>query len=525
MEATLRKRIISNFKLQGLCLKSDASSYLIDTLSPYAYSKELEEIIDRIIEAIQQQPLESAIIGREAVEKAVDECNEASDTDTDKAFIVIDAFTVPAFRYLPDKRKFFPRKAEKNLHGEACNVAELWKNRYTVVHQATLRHELFAISASNVPTKQKTSTFQLKSIEYLLSTSGSANKVLVLGMLVQLKEGKYHLEDPTGTVEIDLTETQFQTGLFVENSLVLAEGVFNDGVFSVLAMGFPPPEPSARSRLHLGNVNFFGGPFQTCAKTSVKLQAMEEQLSNSMFVCLSDVFLDDEKVMAKLHTLFTGYISSPPVAFIFMGNFLSAPFGSTRNSRLVDCFKVLGDMIVRFPTLVDNSQFLFVPGSLDPGPGNILPRPPLPSVITQGLADQVPSAVFCTNPCRIQFCTQEIVVFREDLVNKMCRNYIKFPKSSVNMSEHLVKTLLSQVHLCPLPLHVRPVYWQHDHALQLYPLPDLVILGDYSSPFTVTDVGCIVTNVGSFPRNGYEFKVYLPGSRQVDDSAIREPVH
>jgi DNA polymerase epsilon subunit 2 len=524
MEATLRKRIISNFKLQGLSLKAEASSYLIDTLSPYAYSKDLEEIIERIIEAVQQQPLTSAVLPRDVVEKAVDECNEASDTETDKAFIVIDAFSVPSFKYFPDKRKFFPNKSEKNLHGEASDVSELWKNRYTIVHQATLRHELFAISSSIIPSKNKTSTFQLKTVEYLLSTSGSAMKVLVLGMVVQLKEGKYHLEDTTGTVEIDLTETQFQTGLFVENCLVLAEGVYNDGIFSVLAMGFPPPEPSDRSRMHLGNVNFFGGPFQTCAKLSVKLQAMEEQHAHSMFVCLSDMFLDDDKVLARLHTLFTGYASSPPVAFIFMGNFSSAPYGSMRNSKMVESFKVLGDMIAKFPTLVLNSQFLFIPGPSDPGPGNILPRPPLPSVITRGLADQVPSAVFCTNPCRIQFCTQEVVVFREDLMNKMCRNYIKPPKSSINMSEHLVKTLLSQAHLCPLPLHVRPVYWQHDHALQLYPLPDVIILGDYSTPFTVKEVGCVVTNVGSFPRNGYEFKVYLPGARQVDDSAVREPV-
>lgn len=28
----------------------------------------------------------------------------------------------------------------------------------------------------------------------------------------------------------------------------------------------------------------------------------------------------------------------------------------------------------------------------------------------------------------------------------------------------LVKTLIDQGHLCPLPLHVRPVYWQHDQV-------------------------------------------------------------
>lgn len=520
MEATLRKRIISSFKLQGFSLKSDALSYLVEALTPYSYSTEFDDILDRVIEAAQQQDLKSAILGRDIIEKAVDECNEASDNDAEKAIVVIDAFSVPAYTYNSDKKKFFPKKGSSNLYGGAVDKAALWKERYSVVHQATLRHELFAVPASGTNPKHQNSRFQLKTIEYLLSTSGSSTKVLVLGMLVQIVEGKYHLEDPSGTVELDISNTQFQNGLFTENSLVLAEGMYDDGVFRASAIGLPPPETASRSRAHHGNTNFFGGPLTTCAKASAKLQAMEKQHFHEMFVFLADVFLDDERVMSKLKMLFTGYCSSPPMAFVFMGNFSCAPFGSTRNEKMARGFDALADLIAAFPPLLEKSQFLFVPGSADPSPGNILPQPPLPSSITQGLSEKVPCAVFCTNPCRIQFCTQEIVVFREDLLNKLCRNYVKFPNASVDMSQHLVKTLLSQAHLCPLPLHVRPVYWQCDHALRLYPLPDLIVLGDYSDPFTVTDADCTVVNTGSFPRNGFEFKAYFAGARKVDDSAL-----
>ena len=520
MEANLRKRLLSSFKLQGFSLKSDALSYLVDVLTPYSYSTELDDILDRVIEAAQQQDLKSAILGRDIIEKAVDECNEASDNDTEKALVVIDAFSIPAFTYNSDKKKFFPKKGSSNLYGGAADKAALWKERYSIVHQATLRHELFAVPASGTNPKHQNSRFQLKTIEYLLSTSGSSTKVLVLGMLVQIVEGKYHLEDPSGTVEVDISSTQFQNGLFTENSLVLAEGIYEDGVFHSSAIGFPPPEPASRSRAHHGNTNFFGGPLTTCAQTSGKLQAMEKQHFHEMFVFLADVFLDDEHVMSKLKMLFEGYSKSPPIAFVFMGNFSSAPFGSAKNENMARGFDALADVITAFPPLLEKSQFLFVPGSADPSPGNILPQPPLPSSITQGLADKVPSAVFCTNPCRIQFCTQEIVVFREDLLNKLCRNYVKFPNASVDMSQHLVKTLLSQAHLCPLPLHVRPVYWQCDHALRLYPLPDLIVLGDYSAPFTVTEAGCTVVNTGSFPHNGFEFKAYFTGTRKVDDSAL-----
>ena len=521
MESTLKKKIISSFKLQGLSLKSAASSYLVDVLIPYTYSTDLNDILDKILEAIQQQPLKTAILSRDVVEKAVDECNEASDSDSERALVVIDAFSIPAFEYNSDKRKFFPRDAGTVLFGSANDKSSLWKERYSIVRQATLRHELFAPPA--VEGMNAGSRFELKTVEFLLSTSGSSKKVLVLGMLVQIKEGKYHLEDPTGVVEVSLANSQFQIGLFVENSLVLAEGVFDENIFHATAVGFPPSEPSARSRLHLGNVNFFGGPHKTGAKSSVKLQAMERQHSGAMFVFLAEVHLDNEQVMTRLNLLFKGYSSVPPMAFILMGNFSSAPHGNYRNSDLANHFQMLANIITKYPSLLSKSQFIFVPGPSDPGPGNLLPRPPIPATVTRSLSETVPSAVFCSNPCRLQFCTQEIVIFREDLMSKMCRNYVKFPSSSFDMTQHLAKTLTSQFHLCPLPLHVQPIYWQYDHSLRLYPLPDLIVLGDSSKPFTGTELECQITNTGSFATNGGEFKVYMAGTKLIDDSVVLLP--
>lgn len=54
-------------------------------------------------------------------------------------------------------------------------------------------------------------------------------------------------------------------------------------------------------------------------------------------------------------------------------------------------------------------------------------RPPLPTFVTEEFLKRVPNAIMATNPCRLQYCTQEIVVVREDLVTKMCRNNIHFP--------------------------------------------------------------------------------------------------
>ena len=66
--------------------------------------------------------------------------------------------------------------------------------------------------------------------------------VVILGMLCQMKEGEWWVEDPTGCIPIKLDEATFHKGIFTESSLVLAEGTFSDGVLSVTAFGFPPAE-------------------------------------------------------------------------------------------------------------------------------------------------------------------------------------------------------------------------------------------------------------------------------------------
>ena len=49
-------------------------------------------------------------------------------------------------------------------------------------------------------------------------------------------------------VRVDLSETKFHVGLYTENCFVLAEGWYDDNVFHVLALGFPPAETSDTTR-------------------------------------------------------------------------------------------------------------------------------------------------------------------------------------------------------------------------------------------------------------------------------------
>ena len=81
----------------------------------------------------------------------------------------------------------------------------------------------------------------------------------------------------------------------------------------------------------------------------------------------------------------------------------------------------------------------------------------------------------------MKFFTQEIVLFREDLLRKIQRNSILTPifdqngeNGGTDITQQLVESILDQAHLCPLPLCVKPVYWELDYTLRLTPLPHLV---------------------------------------------------
>ena len=85
---------------------------------------------------------------------------------------------------------------------------------------------------------------------------------------------------------------------------------------------------------------------------------------------------------------------------------------------------------------------------------------------------------------------------------------------------HLAATVVQQAHLSPLPVAQAPVYWQHDHALWLYPAPHMVVLGDRteqqaSAKFEDTEL----VNPGCFADDG-SFAVYRPATREVEFSAV-----
>lgn len=227
-----------------------------------------------------------------------------------------------------------------------------------------------------------------------------------------------------------LTKSQvYKTGLITEGCVVLVTGDFDDRILVVKTIGFPPFESSAQSRAHFNTANTFGGSHPVSLKLSEKLKLYEEKHSEEIIVLISELWLDNQIVLEKFRSMLEEFCTSPPLAFVICGNFLSFPPNVTSAQKLKEGFKRLSDVVNAFPPIVKDSKFVLIPGPYDPGAPRILPRPPLPGFVVEDFVKTIPGTILATNPCRIQYCTKEIVVFREDILHKLCRNTFQYPEA------------------------------------------------------------------------------------------------
>ena len=92
---------------------------------------------------------------------------------------------------------------------------------------------------------------------------------------------------------------------------------------------------------------------------------------------------------------------------------------------------------------------------------------------------------------------------------------------SVFGQDHLVKTLLDQAHLNPLPPTESAAYWKHDHALWLHPAPEVLVLADRGNQYDVEYEDTLAFNPGAFATT-FSWQVYFPSTRKAEVSSLSE---
>uniref|UniRef100_A0A0E0ID38 DNA polymerase II subunit 2 n=1 Tax=Oryza nivara TaxID=4536 RepID=A0A0E0ID38_ORYNI len=478
--AATRKKLQRKFRLRGFTLKVDALEEAAAFLARFPDAE--DDALDLLLDELDKEPRGGG--GRCGVSGGHQRALGAAGGG------FVRRATVPL------------RSNQESIPADYSSMEKLEiKQPYTGIGIRLARDKYFSKPAFDTVMTEDDNC-EITSIQSLIGCTG---RRWIMGVISQLEERQFYLEDLTGAVN---------------------------------TCGFPPLEDREASLSMLMGLDFFGGGV-IAAEETVRLSTLEKKAMNDMFVILSDVWLDSSelfsrdvqmcylvaKTMEKLGVVLDGYdsVEAVPSLFVLMGNFCSRPcnlaFNSFEELRLQ--FGKLGEMIAARSRLKEHSRFLFIPGPEDAGPSKALPRCTLPKYLTEELQKHIPNAIFVSNPCRVKFYTQEIVFFQQDLLYRMRRSCLIPPTTEETSDpfEHLVATITHQSHLCPLPLTVQPIIWNYDHCLRLYPTPHTIVLGDKSEQKAFKYAGITCFNPGSF-ANDSSFAAYRPCTKEVELSAL-----
>ncbi|EQC30298.1 hypothetical protein SDRG_11875 [Saprolegnia diclina VS20] len=496
------KQVFRAFKLQGLTLHADALKRLLHEME-VEQTLGLDDVLFAIKNSIDRSKLVNSVVTIEALESALDTLLSVSAENDYQSIQVFDAFEMPGLQYEAMTKTYsVGLDRHRRLHAAPNYRVNLFRHRFAAIERRVRRHKTFSkpVMAS---AKLQREYLELTRIESLLGVSGIKR---VLGMLGQDERNAMYLEDLTARIYINTDKTVCAPGMYTLNSVVIVEGQVRDDVFYVESMGGPPPEFRLDSLGILGGLDPLG--IEVSSQQLTQIRALEAQDELASFVILSDVHLDDPQVMKRLEILFEGYAPFCPTLFVLMGNFTSTPVGQDAMSiaDFKDLLDNLANLLLQFPSLVAHSQFVLVPGPDDPGAAKVLPRHPLPSMCTHDFVRKIPTATMASNPCRIRYYTKDIVILRDDLQAKMRRNCLMplaapaddDEERTTTVSRQLIKTVIDQGHLCPLPLSAQPIHWAYDNALQLFPLPDVMILADKTDQYQVGYAGVAAFHPGPF---------------------------
>ncbi|KAL8664732.1 MAG: hypothetical protein Q9202_002867 [Teloschistes flavicans] len=427
---------------------------------------------------------------------------------------IVDAFEQPRFIYNATQRHFESAGRSASLLAGPNRRTAFLRDRYQLVHQRILRNEAFqtstvALSRSKVLQRSSSEiamsqqAYKLTPVANLLGRSGSTH--VLLGLLGNSPTGDLILSDLTGSIALDLEHARpvpEDGAWFTPGMIVLAEGLYEEegsnsgpglagdggvggtigGRFFVASLGGPPCErrevtlgvndtgkgSDAIAAGGFGWVDFLGVGSERAAGSSMRSLEKEVLGKQDSVIALSgrariivvgEVNLDSANTLDALKQILGVYANEPaeqtPMTFILVGNFTryavlsrSGSGGSIEYKEYIDS---LASSLSEYPTILESSTFIFVPGDNDPwasafsaGAAAALPKRAVPEMFTSRVKRAFTSAnseaekpasrtpkgevIWSTNPSRLTLFgpAQELVVFRDDMSGRLRRKGLRF---------------------------------------------------------------------------------------------------
>ena len=444
----------------------------------------------------------------------VDNSEDAAGFEDPRRWLkIVGAFEQPRLTYNAGQKHFEIASTAPSLMPNPSHKTHLFRHRYNLLHQRLLRNESFqsssVASASRSSLQRSSSTiattqqaYKLTPIANLLGRSGSSH--LLLGLLTISPTGVLTVNDLTGSIALDIQHARpvpEDGAWFTPGMIVLVDGVYEEeasstgpgldgnrgvggtvgGKFIAFSVGGPPCErrevtigvngasrDGHTSAAGFGWVDFLGVGSERAAgsamrnlETKVLKRASPESLveGRARMVICGDVELDNAKTLQALKRVLGLYAAEQgeqtPMVVILMGNFVRHAImrgdGSAGSIEYKEYFDSLASAISDYPTMLQNTTFVFVPGDNDPwasafsaGAATALPRDSVPDIFTTRIKRAFATAraesekatgkkadgeaIWSTNPTRLTLFgpAQEVVIFRDDMSGRLRRNAVRF---------------------------------------------------------------------------------------------------
>ena len=531
-------------KSYGLTLQADAATFLSDKIANYSMNEsQTTEFLNYMAQNYSKISKDrSGMVSKQNIELVFNQVYQAQDykesgkgqQDIRKYIKVLDAFNTPKFEYDVHGKVFKKISCNNEMFsGSARDKISFNLRRFNIVKQRILKQ-------LRTETSEKISKINLTSIKSMKGINSPNQERYVFGLITEMSEGTFSLEDPEEFITLDFSSLkESPTDFVMEGGLFLVKGICLGNRFAVQSISSVPCEKRKETMSMLTHPDIteatnFAEPFH-------ELKQMELQAKNARFVIISEVWLDQPQILERLKTLFDGFNAqgSLPELFILIGPFSSNPpkDGPRAWSHYQDLFDGFAEFIERIKN-VRQCRFVFVPAGNDPGfVDSILPRPAIPEPIFDAWKRAKFDFVATSNPCRIVYFSQEIVIFKNEITQQMRTKYLnsqliekkkeieddldfeltqsqKEPK--LTDYQKSLKSCLDQSTLSPFSLSNQTVLWDSDHILSLYPIPDVLIVAERQNGYEFAYEECKCANPGSFPSVEGSFLLYSPAQKRFD---------
>jgi DNA polymerase epsilon subunit 2 len=492
-------KIHGEFSAFGLALQRDAliclRNFINSTASP---SGTLQDVLTRIPSVSSD-----TLVPKTVIQEIIDSI-KTSASPTHHVFAFQNAFDMPKFAFDATDR-LLERKPKQSFLGSANDKTNMFLERYQILKTSLLTKSLFH-STSFVSAG---TSYALTPIGSLLSVSDTS--VIVLGFL-DCDGKEITIADPPGTMKLNISEVTHPIGIFCVGSIAVVQGEFRDDTIFASLIGHPPSTSYASFESHFWRLptDLFGWELTKSAMAELS-NMLNDQHKNSLALFLSDVWLDIPSVLDDLNHVLSTFDKSPPNLLIITGSFTSRPFSFAEDFHRL--FERFVQTMKQHPAILENSQVVIVPSIWDFGSPKVFPRPAFP----QSLQSLLPSAHFMSNPCRLRFLNQTFLIYRDDLLKRM-GNAAVLPPPERKAHKAMLRTIIDQRHLCPMDLEHGCISWNFDHAMRLFPQPDVLAVCEASPAWSEKYEGCCAFNPGQLSQGTYA--QYLPFERRADIRAI-----